>query len=213
MRLSMLLLLACSTLVAGEYADIQAFEDALVKADTVQFEVKIEATGGVNATQTGTFVLGRPNNLRIDCAGTFMGVETKPKVVSDGTTMTSPKGEEPTPTDLGDAVLVGFVRQGLLHNLAMMSMGGAPDGTDGLNRKRFALVPRPAATTTQDGREMTELAFKIIVEGQEVGEASLFLDKATQVPVLRKQVVHFPQGDMHVAEHYSNFRINAKIAD
>lgn len=200
-------------LTAGEYADIHAFEEALVKAETVQFDVRIEATGGVTATQAGTFAYGRPNNLRVSSEGTFMGAEAKAKLVSDSTTMTSPKGQEATPSDLGDAVLVGFVRQGLLHNLVMMCMGGAPDGTNGVNRKRFALLPTPARAATVEGRDLTELPFKITVDGQEIGEASLFLDRATQMPVLRKQMVRFPQGVMHVEEHYSNFRINEKLPD
>jgi hypothetical protein len=85
---------------------------------------------------------------------------------------------------------------GMLHNLAMLSAGAPPDGTDGQIRDWVQARNFSYDETTK------ALRFEIVVSGTPSGEVELWVDENTGFPTQRKQTVHFPEGDMFVEEVY-----------
>jgi hypothetical protein len=47
------------------------------------------------------------------------------------------------------------------------------------------------------------MSFRILVAGNEAGEATLWWNRKTGLPVERHQIVRFPEGEMHVRETYT----------
>ncbi len=105
-----------------------------------------------------------------------------------------PLSKKPAPAT-GDAVTVGLMRMGLLHNAAMLVAGQIPDHADGTVRDwvqtkehRFIEV---------DGEQVVQ--FELVVAGGVPSTADLSFD-AAGLPRVRHQTVDFAEGTMHVTE-------------
>ena len=61
------------------------------------------------------------------------------------------------------------------------------------------------------GRATRRFEFEILVDGQNSGAVTLWLDAETGMPARREQVVQFPDGEMKVVEIYRGIVLNAKI--
>jgi hypothetical protein len=175
--IALLLAVACS----GDCSAQKAFskmEKALNK-NRVEAQTHSHAEGAVQADVDATLSIG--HGILVHEQGSING---KPVDKSY---------EELTTPALRDALLLGFSRIGVLHNLVKISRGDQPD-TSGDLRKQ--LEPHDFAKASGG------VAFKLRVQGHEMGDVTLALDPKTHLPTQRTQVVHFPNGDMHVTEAY-----------
>lgn len=166
----------------------------------LRFEVV--ARGVVGASLNGELQLGPTVDLR--ARGRFAGEDHDLHLWTQGDHLRAGPGDAPVldvprPVALTPALLLGWTRMGVLHNLARLVGGAPPDHADGgveqwvqtVDHRRP--VPAPA-----DGDAVT---FGLRVAGEASGEATLWLD-GRGVPVRREQVVEFPEGQMQVVERY-----------
>ena len=67
----------------------------------------------------------------MSCSGTFGELQTDPRRWSDGIIMRGRSDNDlfelPSEPALGEALKIGFTRIGILHNLARLSFGPAPE--------------------------------------------------------------------------------------
>ena len=213
------LLAACSpepalpteTLGATEVVDAEAIfhqlEATLVAADTVLFECSITAEGVVSSDLAGSLWLASGNRARIGVAGTFASEAVELTLLSDGTRLDGGSGaatfDIETPIGLREAILIGAMRMGLLHNLAMLTGGAPPDGADGSVREWVQVSGFATGDVAViEGAEARPIRFQLTVAGRPSGEAELWIDTKSGLPVRRNQTVRFDSGDMRVVETY-----------
>lgn len=187
-------------------AALAALEQRLLGAATVAltFEIIADSPGDVRTTVRGVVRVDADGRAALQSGGTVLGKVGEATWQCDGAVLSGHAGtarlELPCPPQLREAVVVGLVRMGLLHNVARAWSARAPDRADGRVEDWVALLrPRDAVVEGKPGG----IAFDIAVEGQPVGEGALLLDDAG-LPVVRTQTVHFPDGDMHVVERYES---------
>lgn len=149
-------------------------------ARPLQLEVRSHAEGAVQADATAEIFIGPAT--RVHTKGAFMG------------TPFARDFDQPTTTDLRDAVLIGLSRMGALHNLIEISQGNPPDHAAGGVREWLQAV--------KFRRVKGGVSYVVHVEGKDTGEATLLIDARTRLPRSRKLTVHFPNGDMLVTETY-----------
>src|SRR5690606_29242932 len=112
-------------------------------------------------------------------------VDARLRLVSDGTRMVGGRSaevgfDEPTAPALREALAVGFMRMGLLHNVARLFAGAAPDHaeggvTDWVEVHGLEWLPEQPVS----GLAARPLRFTVRVDGIDTAEAVLFLHKAT----------------------------------
>jgi hypothetical protein len=191
--------------------EMESAEDALrqVEADlmaadgrTVEFEVVSE--GAFSAALEGRLNLATGEELSLEATGTFGPDPATPWVRGTGGRMLWGNGdaahEAELPPALREAVVIGLVRMGVLHNLARLLSGAPPDHADGTVRSWVETEEvRWVPATPDDGAR--GIAFGILVSGARTADATVWLDADGRL-VGREQVVRFPGGEMRVVERY-----------
>ena len=193
---------------ADAAAALATLERRLQAADHVEFRYAIESEGEVDSQLEGTMTWTRGGAIELLATGEFAGVAQELALRGDAEQLAALASGEPhwtgaRPEALIEAVALGFTRQGLLHNLAMLTAGQPPDHAEG-GADAWLGVVDPTLSTDEDGRQA--IAFRITVEGQDVGDATLVLD-AEGLPVERRQTVNFPEGQMRVIERYADVSV------
>jgi hypothetical protein len=185
-------------------------ESRLLESQETSLDFHVTAEGAIEIDLQGSLSMGPGQNVRLAAFGDFGGEEVDLRLVSDGSSYEFGRAPSlfsgPTPRELKDAILIGFTRMGILHNLAMLSAGAPPDRSDGGVRDwavshEFSFVPKEAPE-----EETTTVEFSITVDGVPSGTASLELD-GEGMPILRRQTVKFPDGEMRVLERYRTVTI------
>lgn len=185
---------------AETFTDLEA---RLLGADEVHVAFDVTAEGAVEVALEGRLDLNADGSTELTATGTFAGRPVDVALRADGDGMrwgaAAAPAEGPPPPALREAILVGFTRMGILHNLARLTGNAPPDHAEG-GVADWVVVDafRPAA---MDGSEHA-VAFDITVAGEPSGSATLGVD-AEGRPVERRQAVQFPQGEMRVAERYT----------
>jgi hypothetical protein len=213
-----------SVLPADPQAAFVALEQRLLAATSIDIAVEVESGAPYVSLLTGTLALGSANQLTLSIDGQFKGEPVHLRLRSNaGRLVGGPHGDGdatvdlPTPAKLTEAVIVGMLGMGLLHNLALISFGMPPDHAAG-GAAQWVVT---SAHTWDTGRDATiggaagrALSFEISVEGHAVGDATLWLDAATGLPLKREVNVHFSgegeggaSGTMHVSETYLKFEV------
>lgn len=182
-------------------------EEKLLGKRSIRFKFKITSEGSLSASLKGQLHLRNGNKVDIEYSGNFQSKPVTARFVSDARTMHwsigSQKYEMPTPKALNEAIVKGFTRTGLLHNLVALLAGKPPDHADGgieawvQVSDFFFSAPDPSSKVR--GRS---IRFKIAIDGREVGEANYWISPLTRIPVERRQTVHFPEGDVRIVESY-----------
>jgi hypothetical protein len=193
-------------------AALAALEQRLLDAPRIQLGFDIRAVGAVQAALSGSASLGPGNDARIIADGSFDGAPAAITLDADGETMGGGNGdarfEDDAPPALREGMIIGLIRMGLLHNLAVLSSGAPPEKTDGTVRD---WVTYGDVTIEPDeivgGLTTRRLRFAVIVGGQPAAIAELWVDAKTGLPVRRVQVVNFDGGEMRVLEQYPEFSI------
>lgn len=179
----------------------------LLAAPEVELGFHIETSGANTGTKDGTLRLREGNVLELRAEGPFNGTAQPIAVASDGAQFSGTAAGAtlagPVPAALHDGVLQALMVRGLMHNLAMLSMGHPIDVADGTPAGAAATGFRSLPDGQIDGRATRRIAFTIQDAGQAVGETTLDVSESTGLPLRREQVVHFPQGDMTVVESYA----------
>ena len=175
-------------------------EQSLLRAKNVSMKISITSSGAVHSSLEGNLRLSEPNQAYLDFKGEFDGKRVEIRLDSQGDRMFGGSAdksfEEDTPPALNEGIVLGLTRMGILHNLAMLSAGAPPDGTDGNVRDWVQ------ARDFSYDEASKAIQFEIVVSGTPSGEVELWVDENTGLPKRRKQTVHFPEGDMHVEEVY-----------
>lgn len=184
-----------------------ALEDALRGADAVRLAFDVTAEGAAEIALEGTLDLGPDGTTELTATGTFGEQPVDLVLRADGEIMrwgvAGALEEGPEPPALRDALVVGLMRMGILHNLARLTGNAPPDHGDG-GVDTWVLVDGFGGADLEGAD--TAVTFDIAVDGQPSGSATLGLD-AADLPVVRRQSVMFPTGEMRVIERYSDVEI------
>ena len=182
-------------------AAFAGFEQLLLAEPRLCIRFRIESSGALVAALEGRARFDHaeaPTTLL--AKGEFGGEQVDLSLVAARGDMWI-KGEaaaKPVPSALQEALVIGFTRMGLLHNLAMLTARQPPDHGDGGVQDWVEVVNVTGAGP---------YAFDILVAGQPSGSAVLHLDERG-LPVRRTQSVEFPSGTMEVVEHYTRFELD-----
>lgn len=196
---------------------LEQLEDRLLRDTGVRIPFHIVAEGALAVDLQGTLVLAHGNRLRLDCQGTFGADPVDALLLSDGSrivkTVNGGTEEGAVPSHLRDGVVLGLTRMGLLHNLARLVAGAFPDATDGSASAWVQAIEPAHGGADPDVPTAVAVGFGIRVAGEPAGEAMLWLDPVSDVPLLRRQVVRFPGGEMRVTERYLEPVADLEISD
>lgn len=185
-------------------ATFSGLEERLLAAESVQLNFHVVAEGAVEVELSGALHVSRGGTLELTGSGHFAGqpVELDARGADGIYEFGSAEGSpvELQPDVLREAVLIGFTRMGILHNLARLTGSAPPDHAEGGVREwvtvsSFADHPVVATGAT----------FDLAVSGEPSGTASIALDVGH--PLERIQTVVFPSGEMRVVETYSQVLI------
>ncbi|KAA3606332.1 MAG: hypothetical protein DWQ06_02490 [Calditrichaeota bacterium] len=189
---------------SGEFIEIQ---ENLLKANSIKMKCKIVAEGIFPTDLEGEIFLKKGNKVQIKVSGTFVKSGVELFLDSDGKIM---KGgnqdkqfEMKTPEFLLNGILVGAMGMGFLHNFAMLSTSSPPDRTDGTAKDWVQTKNHKFGEKKEiNGTLAKPISFEIFVAGQPSGEATLWINEETNLPIQRNQEVQFPTGEMKVVESY-----------
>lgn len=189
-------------------------EEVVTGAAGLKAGFEIQSTGAVAARLTGTLELEEKNALRLVADGTFDGAAVHLELDSRSGELTrsTAKGSSvashhgPVPAELRDAVSVGLVRRGLLHDLAQLTADepvGEPEAGAGVKTALQVLEPMDGGPDAAGGTPCRRVTYALAVQGARRAEASVCLAEATSLPLERRQTVHLDRGDLSVTERFT----------
>jgi hypothetical protein len=190
-------------------------EKTLLESGTLRVTAVIQAEGVVVADLKGELQITGKDQITMEFKGTYMTAPVILTLKSDGKKMTGGSNIESfneVPTEfLKEGIVVGLMRAGILHNLACLSGGAPPNGTDGKVRDWVKITN----IYYRDSEEVMgvlarPMDFDITVADKEVGKATLWIHEKTGLPLQRKQTVRFETGEMHVTESYGFFAVSGE---
>lgn len=186
-------------------ARFSALEARLLESGTVRFNFHVTAEGAVEADIRGALDISDSGGTWLKGEGHFGGQPVDLKLRTTGDSLNFGNGPHglttQKPSSLNEAILIGFTRMGILHNLARLTAPAPPDHAEGGVHQWVV-----ASRFTNDAADSGAVVFDLTVAEEPAGFASLRLD-STGSPVVRRQTVQFPTGEMHVVEQYSAFVI------
>lgn len=163
---------------------IDAIEARLLGERVVVIGFSIRSEGTVTSKVEGDVTITADNRARWRFSGSIAG-----KPVAIDKTLGAADGAH-----LTEAIVLGWTRMGLLHNIYLLATGGAIErGGGGL---------ADFVATKQTASDATSVSVDLVVAGKPMGTAHLEVDSLA-LPRLRHQTVQFPEGEMKVVEQYS----------
>lgn len=170
-------------------------EAALLGAEAWRADVTVRAVGRFTADLTATVTATRDQRVRFEARGKLDGKPVDLVWTTDGTRTST---GTPAPAHTTEAVALGLLRMGALHNVAALAWGSpAPDHADG-----------GAATwiVTSEERELAPgtLGFRLEVDGEHAADAIVEVARGAAGPVLTKRTINvrFDTEEMTVEESY-----------
>jgi hypothetical protein len=194
-------------LPAADAADALAdLEARLARAGRIAFSFSTTSEGAFGSAFEGRAFLG-PERIELAADGRFGGEPASVTLLEQESRLAGGNGglsfDEPAPAATREALVVGWIRMGILHNLARLTAGQPPDHAQGGAEDWVTLHElRWGSTGTRMGRPARALEFGIRVSGEDSGEATLWIAEDDGLPVEREQTVRFPGGEMRVVERY-----------
>jgi len=184
----------------------RVLERRLLGSEPVRIAFDVRSEGAVESSLRGMVALDGGGRARLEAEGTFRGEPVELRLVSDGGGMRMVGGADSvltsTPPALREALAVGFMRMGILHNLARLTGPAEPDHADGGAAEWARVLDLRRAEVSEDAPEGLPVTFDIEVAGRPAGTGTVVIaDDGT--PVVRFQTVDFPQGRMRVEERYT----------
>lgn len=203
---SLACLLALMTLVfAPSTASSNPFEQLeqhILDSEGINLAFEISSEGAAKSALTGRLALCQGNKIMIQSSGELFGQPVKNSLQSDGLVMKLNRQQKILPPKLNEAVVIGLLRMGLLHNLARLGGNLAPDHAGG-GVADWVQVP---VVRVNSGN----LYFDILVAGARAGRAELVLSD-DGLPLTRVQKVYFGSEEMSVTESYTDFTLSCRL--
>jgi hypothetical protein len=197
--------------VAAAGTALDALEQRLIAAHSFGFRARLATSGRIESHFEGTVEAGEGNQFRLAMQGAFGGKDADALFVCDGARMRGGHRGQLFDMDaapaLRDGVAVAFVRMGLTHNVAHLAMTGNPlEYIDGSVRSHLEVVGAAhLAGETVRGAPTEQWTWALFVDHKSSADETLWLDARTGLPLRRRVIVHFPEGDMDVGEEYEGF--------
>ncbi len=172
---------------------LAATEEALLGAKaSAAFELNSE--GAHTAHLTGTLELTGSNGLQVVAEGRYDQEDVRVEFeslkgdvnrsVTRGPSVNAHHAD--TPPRLAEAVSVGLVRQGLLHNLSKLVADQPLSHAEGGVRDQLKVVDvQDGGADTVDGEGCHRVKFGLTVGGTAVGTSSLCVSDQTALPLAR----------------------------
>jgi len=170
-------------------ASFAALEQTLFETESFVLPFSIQAEGAIAASLEGELRIEGPL-VRLTATGDFAGEAVDLQLRADERSLFIGEEERERPPHLKEALILGLTRMGILHNLAVLTSGGAPDHSD------EGVEPWLRVAVT----EADPYAFTILVDGETMAEGRLAVEDERLL--WRTQTVSFPEGEMHVRERY-----------
>ena len=164
---------------------LKRVESRLMSAKRIDVAFEALATGAVQSKAAGELKIDG-SDVAIDGSGAVKGVTTAVRFTTN---------DANRPADIRHAVVIGWTRMGLLHNLVRLL------GDQDIEHDSGGIEEWVAISDISWNAQERKLIFDIDVEGQQIGVAHLWLTR-DGLPLRRTQTVHFPGGEMLVEEHY-----------
>jgi hypothetical protein len=194
-----MLVFAPSTASSNPFEEL---EQQFLDSEGINLAFEISSEGAVNSALIGRLALCKGNRILIQSSGELFGQPVKNSLQSDGLVMNLNRQQQVLPPKLNEAVVVGMLRMGLLHNLARLGGNLAPDHAGG---GVADWVQVPVVRVNSDN-----LYFDILVAGTRAGRAELVLSD-DGLPLTRVQKVYFGTEEMHVTESYTDFSLTCRL--
>ena len=169
---------------------LDAFEYKILSGADVKFTITSE--GAVDSSLSGRLRYC-DSKLTLDVRGELFDKRVRLKMRSEDGEFFINDDPEEEPSHLDEALVVGFVRMGLLHNVIRLGGNLVPDHADG-GVRNWVEVPVV-------GRNSDKMFFDIHLSGKKAGRAELHLDES-ELPVERNQTMYFGGEEMKVVERY-----------
>ena len=188
-----------------------ALENRLLASRELALDFEVTAEGAIDVDLKGSMSMDSGGTVKLHALGVFAGEEVDLSLAAGSGSYEFGRAPNitsgPTPEHLKDAILIGLTRMGILHNLAMLSAGAPPDRADGGVENWVTVEGLSLLPPGDPGMGANSVGFSIMVDGAPAGTASLELDR-DGLPVLRRQTVQFPGGEMTVLERYGSVKIH-----
>ena len=192
---------------------LDALEQRLVSARTFRIRARLASGGRVESHFDGSVVAGPERRMRLAMQGALGGKDVDALFRCDGAKMAGGARGKPFAMDaapaLREGMAVAFVRMGLLHQVVRLVSGLPPDYLDGAARRHLGVVgltQRPGVDVR--GVPTDEVSWELTVDGERGGDETLWLDHRTGLPVRRRVLVHFPEGDVDTGEEYDEVSLD-----
>lgn len=197
---------------------LDALEQRLIAAPSFRVHARLASSGRIQSHFDGTVVAGAGARMRFALQGAFGGRDADALFTCDGARMRGGNRGQPFDLDaapgLREGVVVGFVRRGLLHDVARLASGKTPDTIDGSARRHLEVVGATHAPGEPiRGAATEQWTWALYVDHVHGADETLWLDARTGLPLRRRVVVHFPEGDMDVGEEYDEVDVGGPVAD
>jgi hypothetical protein len=197
---------------------LDPLEQRLLSAHSFHIRARLATSGRIQSHFEGTVDAGEGQRMRFAMQGAFGGKDADVLFVSDGARMRGgARGQpldEPSAPSLREGVVLGFVRMGLTHDLARLASGKTPDYIDGSVRRHLEAVGVTHAPGEAVRGTATEAwTWELFVDQKKSADETLWLDAKTGLPLKRRVVVHFPEGDMEVGEEYDEVTVDAPVTE
>jgi len=193
---------------------LDALEQRLTSARTFRLHARLASGGRIESHFDGALVAGPDRRMRLTMQGALGNKDVDATFLCDGSRMGGGARGKPFVMDaapaLREGIAVTLVRMGLLHDVARLSSGLPPDYLDGKSREHLRVVgltQRPGPEVR--GAPTVELSWALTVDGKDhAADETLLLDQRTGLPLKRRVVVHFAEGDMDVGEEYEEMSVD-----
>jgi hypothetical protein len=116
----------------GLFSDL---ENKLLRSRLIHLECQVSSTGANVVDFSGQVDIKKNRVVELSFFGRFDGRQTDPILNSDGRRLSGGSTKEqfdlPAEPALAEALIIGFTRMGILHNLASFSSGAMPEKAGG----------------------------------------------------------------------------------
>ena len=193
---------------------LDALEARLLATRSLHLRAHLALGGRRDSHFEGTLLVGTGQKMRIDMDGAVEGHDASVRFLSDGTMMHGKSREHSfdmaPPPGLHDAVVVAFVRLGLMQNVAALSRGKLPEFFDGKVKEKIRVV----GLTCLPGEEGSETAtaewsWSLLFDGKKAADERLGSRTRTGLPVRRHATLHLAEGDVDVDENYEDMSVDS----
>jgi hypothetical protein len=184
-------------------------EQLLLTQPNYRLNFSVRSEGAFTVDLNGTLHIRGGENLSLTATGTFGNERVSLQFTTDGRLMEGGSQQKTfsaeAPEHLKDALILGFTRMGILHNLSRLVQGEAPDFGETDIREIVELRDLTSGERRfiTDNIEGFPFAFRIAVDDLVTGEARLWMNAHNFLPLRREQTVYFEGGSMNVYEMYT----------